>query len=181
VWRHTTTQKRSLSLKQYCTDGRPPGCAMLACAYRACSCADGQAASTQARLHCAVRREPREARRVHSGCQLRRCKRRQGAAPRSCRPRLQEQELWSARGEAGAAARRGRRRAHDMASPTWPRPHARLGCGAERRGIETLAMLGIRPRCRSPSLALPAPAGRGSPAINKQTDKTGEAALRGGS
>ena len=63
---------------------------------------------------------------LHSGCQLRRCKRRQGAAPRSWRPRLQEQKVWSARGEAGAAARRGKRRAHGMAS--------RLGPGRGRTG-----------------------------------------------
>ena len=56
VWRHTTTRKGSLFIKQY--QGRPPGCATFACAYRACSRADGQAASTQARLHRAVRHSP---------------------------------------------------------------------------------------------------------------------------
>ena len=81
-------QQKGFSLKQY-TPGRPPGCATFACAYRACSRADGQAASTQARLHRAVRRAQGGA-GLHSGCQLRRCKRRQKrqrqeAGGRDCR------------------------------------------------------------------------------------------------
>ena len=76
VWQHTTTHKRSLFIKQ--DRARPPGCAMFACAYRVCSCADGQAASIHARLHRAVRTAQGDAGR-HSGCHLRRCKRRQGA------------------------------------------------------------------------------------------------------
>ena len=93
---------------------------------QACSCADGQAASTRARLHRAVRTAQGGA-GLHSRCHLRRCKR-QGAAPRSWRPRSQEQKLWSARGEAGAAARRGRRCADDMAS------RLRLGRGRTEGG-----------------------------------------------
>ena len=76
VWQHTTTHKRSLFIKQ--DRARPPGCAMLACAYRVCSCVDGQAASIHARLHRAVRTAQGGA-RLHSGYHLRRCKRRQGA------------------------------------------------------------------------------------------------------
>jgi hypothetical protein len=56
-------------------------------------------------------------------------------SPRSWRPRFAGAKLWSARGEAGAAARRGRLRADDMTSSlsqARPRPHARLGFGAGR-------------------------------------------------
>ena len=141
--------KKGLSLKQ--DRGRPPGCATFACAYRVCSCADGQAASIHARLHRAVRTAQGGA-GLHSGCHLRRCNRRQGAAPRSWRPRLQEQKVWSARGEAGAAARRGRRRAHGMASRLGPgrgrTPGWDVGPG-RGRGVCILA----------PSLA--GPAGKG--------------------
>ena len=66
------------SLAKTVLRGRPPGCATLACAYTACPRADGQAASTRARMHRAVRTAQGDAGR-HSGCQLRRCKRRQGA------------------------------------------------------------------------------------------------------
>ena len=91
--------------------------------HHVCTCiqgshADSQAASTQAKLQHAVRRAQGGA-GLHSGCQLLRCKR-QGASPGSWRPRLQEQKLWSARGEAGAAARRGRRREDDIASRLRP-------------------------------------------------------------
>ena len=84
---------------------------------------------TQATLHRAVRRAQGSA-GLHSGCHLRRCERRQGAYvwPRSWRPMLQEQELWSARGEAGAGARRGRLLEHGMAS--------RLGPGRGRTGLK---------------------------------------------
>jgi len=85
-WRQTTTTKGFLSKTVSSILGRPPGCATFACAYRACSRADGQAASTQARLHRAVRTGAG----LHSGCQLRRCKRRhkehrQEAGGRDCR------------------------------------------------------------------------------------------------
>ena len=106
---------------------------------------------TTTTLHCAVRRAQGSA-RLHSGCQLRRCKRRQGAAPRSWRPRLQEQKVWSARGEAGAAARRGRRRAHGMASRLGPdrgRTGWKAGPGEGGEGFASSL-----PR-------LPAPAGKG--------------------
>ena len=121
----TQPHKKGLSLKQ--DQGRPPGCAMFACADRACSRADGQATSTQATLHRAVRRAQGGAGR-HSGCQLRRCKRRQGAAPRSwrgCRskrfgaravrrglPRGEEggvQTAWRAGSGPAEAAQAGRR------------------------------------------------------------------------
>ena len=57
---NTQPHKKSLSLKQ--DRGRPPGCATCACAYRACSCADGQAASTQMQRCIVQCAEPREAR-----------------------------------------------------------------------------------------------------------------------
>ena len=72
---NTQPHTKSLSLKQ--DRGRPPGCATFACAYKART-PDGQAACIQATLYCAVRRGQGDAGR-HSGCQLRRCKRRQGA------------------------------------------------------------------------------------------------------
>ena len=118
LWRHTTTQKGSLFIKQYprSTAGLRHVC-MIQKGVLARRRAGGK--HTKATLHCAVRRAQGSA-RLHSGCHLRRCKRRQGAAPRSWRPRLQEQKVWSARGEASAAARRGRRRAHGMASRLGP-------------------------------------------------------------
>ena len=77
-------------------------------------------------------------------------------SPRSWRPRLQEQKVWSARGEAGVAARRGRLLEHGMASRLGPgrgrTPGWDVGPG-EGRGI------GVR---IPPSLPrLPAPAGKG--------------------
>ena len=102
VWQQTTTPKRSL----YKTGPRP-----TAGLRHVCMCIQGSHARraggihTKATLHCAVRTAQGSA-RLYSGCHLRRCNRRQGAAPRSWRPRLQEQKVWSARGEAGAATRR---------------------------------------------------------------------------
>ena len=97
--------KKGLSPKQ--DRGRPPGCATFACAYKART-PDGQAASTQ-KQRCIVQcAQPREA----PACiQDATCADASGAKehiapPRSWRPRLQEQKVWSARGEAGAAARR---------------------------------------------------------------------------
>ena len=113
AWRGVATNDHTQRVSLYLP--RPTaGLRHVCMCIQACSCADGQAASTRARLHRAVRTAQGGA-GLHSRCHLRRCKR-QGAAPRSWRPRSQEQKLWSARGEAGAAARRGRRCADDMAS-----------------------------------------------------------------
>ena len=96
--------------------------------------------------------------KLHSGCQLCRCERRQGASPRSWQPRLQEQQLWSARGEAGAAARKGRLRAHGIASrlgngrgrmPGWD---VELGCVQLPR--EACAVGQEKPWCRDATSAL---------------------------
>ena len=117
AWRGVATNDHTKGVSLYLP--RPTaGLRHVCMCIQACSCADGQAASTPARLHRAVRTAQGGA-GLHSRCHLRRCKR-QGAAPRSWRPRSQEQKLWSARGEAGAAARRGRRRADDMASQLRP-------------------------------------------------------------
>ena len=127
---HIHTKKVSLSK----TGPRPTaaGCAMFACAYRACPHADGQAASTQPRLHCAVRRESTEA---HSGCQLRRC----NEAPRSSAKKLAA-EIAGAnileRARRGRCCREERKAVctrHGEPARARPRPHARLGFGAGRR------------------------------------------------
>ena len=155
----TQPHKKGLSLKQ--DQGRPPGCAMFACAYRACSCADEQAACTQPRLHCAVRREPTEAQAFiqDASCADASGAKEHTVSPRSWRPTLQEQKVWSARGEAGAAARRGRRRAHGMAS--------RLGPGRGRTpGWDVEPGEGRGKGSHRRSLALPAPAGKGSMAFS---------------
>ena len=148
VWRHTTTQKGLLYMKQYSTRADTAGLRRtFAYVYRVCSCADGQAASTRARLHRA-RAEAREARACIQDASCADATKRQGASPRSWRPRLQEQTQWSARGEAGAAARRGRRRTHGMASrlgrdrgrtPGWD-----LGPGEGRGRFAS----SLPPRCR---------------------------------
>jgi hypothetical protein len=105
-----------------------------------CMCIQGShanepAASTQAKLHRAVRRGQGGA-GLHSGCHLRRCKRRQGAyrqeaGGRDCRSknfgaRAARREL---REERKAACTR-----HGEPPQARPRPHARLGRRGAGRG-----------------------------------------------
>ena len=75
-----------------------------------------------------------------------------GAVPRSWRPRLQEQELWSARGEAGrerVRVFRGRARSDDAHRGLAPRDarggEALGGDGAQRRhGLRCLRVHGAQ-------------------------------------
>jgi hypothetical protein len=128
VWQHTTR----LSLQQH--PGRPPGCATFAFAYRACSCADGQAASTQARLHCAVRRAQGGA-GLHAGCQLRRCKRRhKGIIAKKLATEIAGARTLE-RARRGGCCREERKAVctrHGEPAQARPRPHARLGFRAGR-------------------------------------------------
>ena len=133
VWRHTTTRKGSLFIKQY--QGRPPGCTTFACAYSARSPTGRRQAHKQGCIvQCA---QPREAR----ACTFRMPVAQMQAAPRSIAKKLATEIAGAKaleRARRSGCCREERKavcRRHGEPAQARPRPH-RLEGGAARRARE---------------------------------------------